>query len=351
MWREHKQGVIRSRTDGFTLVELLVVIAIIGILIALLLPAVQAAREAARRSQCLNNLKQVGLAIVNFESTNNYLPPGAIWGFPNEDGSLPQAPAHHTWLTLILPYMEESALYDSVDLDAPAWGQAIVGTPVAKLRCPSDSGFVSPSQTHDMAVTNYALSEGYHWWCRAPVHQVQPPPNGIQVPKADYTGAFAISCRPGGKSKRMAQVTDGTSNTVFGAEANSFSFKFGSWWTSGTGIPRENVTEGVFRSAFLATGRLGACCEDRVHLFVNPDGSPLPTNGGFFRQSPAVFTPSYINAWGPNTDWPAPSSMHPGMIQVVMGDGSATAIRESIDWLVWLKVHGIADNQVATINP
>jgi prepilin-type N-terminal cleavage/methylation domain-containing protein len=350
MRREHQQGVVRSRAKGFTLVELLVVIAIIGILIALLLPAVQAAREAARRSHCLNNLKQLGLAIVNFESTNKTLPPGAIWGFPNEDGSLPQAPAHHTWLTLILPYMEESALYDSTDLNAPAWGQAIVGTPVAELRCPSDSGFVAVSQTHDMAVTNYAVSEGYHWWCKAPVQQVQPPPNGILVPTSDYTGAFAVPCRPDGERKRLAQIKDGLSNTVFGAEANSYSYKFGSWWTSGTGIPRENPTEGVFRSAFLATGHLGACCEGRVGQYVRPDGSSQPANGGFIRQQPAVFTPAYINPWGPNTDWPAPSSMHPGIIQVVMGDGSATTMRESIDWLVWLKVHGIADGQVASIN-
>ena len=86
---------------GFTLIELLVVIAIIAVLIALLLPAVQAAREAARRIQCTNNLKQIGLAMHNYQSANNSLPPGikgSIWG---------------TWLVFILPYVEQGPLFNS----------------------------------------------------------------------------------------------------------------------------------------------------------------------------------------------------------------------------------------------
>ena len=344
-----KQEVKGCHSRGFTLVELLVVIAIIGILVALLLPAIQAARESARRSQCLNNLKQVGLAIVNYESANKRLPPPAIWGFPRADGRTPQDAAHHTWLTLILPYMEETALFNSVDLEKPAWGQAIVGTPVAKFRCPSDGDFPNPEETHGIAVTNYVLSEGYHWWWEAPVHTVQPPPNGIQVPVGDYTGAFSIPCT-GEKSKTLAQITDGTSNTVFGSEANSFSFKFGSWWTSGTGIPRENATQAVFRGAFVASGKLGQCCEGRVGLYRRPDGTRLPANGGFFREEPALFTPTYLTAWGPNTDWPAASSLHPGIVQMVMGDGSARIMNETVDWLIWLEINGIADEQVVTLN-
>ena len=87
---------------GFTLVELLVVITIIGILIALLLPAVQAAREAARRMQCGNNLKQIGLATQNFESTYGHFPPAFTSGV-----------GHATWLVLILPYLEQQAAFDA----------------------------------------------------------------------------------------------------------------------------------------------------------------------------------------------------------------------------------------------
>src|SRR5262244_2375336 len=87
-----------TRRPAFTLVELLVVIAIIGILVALLLPAIQAAREAARRAQCSNNLKQMGLATLNFESSRKLLPPERV------------ADHQQTWMVLLLPYMEETQL-------------------------------------------------------------------------------------------------------------------------------------------------------------------------------------------------------------------------------------------------
>ena len=103
---------------GFTLVELLVVIAIIGVLVGLLLPAVQSAREAARRSQCMNNLKQLGLALQNHHDVKGAFPPVATFGQP---GPYPQRASHHTWCTYILPYMEEIATFDQTDLKRPAW--------------------------------------------------------------------------------------------------------------------------------------------------------------------------------------------------------------------------------------
>ena len=112
---------------GFTLVELLVVIAIIGILVALLLPAIQAAREAARRSQCMNNLKQIGIALQNYVSVHKTLPVGASL----QEGS--------TWSAYILPYMEESAVasaltIDYVNVKPYAHTQANYGTPVDPYR-------------------------------------------------------------------------------------------------------------------------------------------------------------------------------------------------------------------------
>jgi len=98
---------------AFTLVELLVVIAIIGILVALLLPAVQAAREAARRAQCSNNLKQMGLAAHNYHDTFRSFPPGAI-----TDGPCCSAKSRVNWAIALLPYMEQTSLYDEYDHDA-----------------------------------------------------------------------------------------------------------------------------------------------------------------------------------------------------------------------------------------
>src|SRR5262245_3923829 len=99
-----------SRHRGFTLIELLVVMAIIAILVALLLPAVQAVREAARRSQCANNLKQIGLALHNFEGGFGKLPPGGVWNVngTNNKGSI---------YVYLLPYFEQQALYDAFNLN------------------------------------------------------------------------------------------------------------------------------------------------------------------------------------------------------------------------------------------
>jgi len=104
---------MRNNRRGFTLVELLVVIAIIGILVALLLPAVQAAREAARRSQCSNNMRQLAVGLFNYESTKKSLPPGGI-----TEADL-GSPSGAGWSILILPYIEEQALYDRYDFDDP----------------------------------------------------------------------------------------------------------------------------------------------------------------------------------------------------------------------------------------
>ena len=126
----------RRSSCGFTLVELLVVIAIIGILVALLLPAVQAAREAARRSQCANNLKQIGLAILNYESAHQVLPPGGI-----TVGPCCGTQSHTSWAIAILPQLEEMALYDQYDqtqTNESLDNQPAVQTLVESYLCPND---------------------------------------------------------------------------------------------------------------------------------------------------------------------------------------------------------------------
>src|SRR5215468_1945662 len=105
----------KARSRGFTLIELLVVIAIIAVLIALLLPAVQSAREAARRAQCINNLKQIGLAIMNYESGNGSFPPGGItYQTQPYDCAVPNR--QYQMFMLIMPYMEQGNVYNSINI-------------------------------------------------------------------------------------------------------------------------------------------------------------------------------------------------------------------------------------------
>ncbi len=126
------------RRSAFTLVELLVVIAIIGILIALLLPAVQAAREAARLTQCSNNLKQIGLAVQSYHSTHGCFPAGNIL-----EGDTSSARPRSTWALALLPYIEQQPLFDAFDFDEPYGTTApanydVVATHVETYACPSD---------------------------------------------------------------------------------------------------------------------------------------------------------------------------------------------------------------------
>jgi len=128
------------RRRGFTLVELLVVIAIIGILVSLLLPAVQSAREAARRTQCINNAKQLGLALMNYESSLQTFPPSSIW----PEGQVPERATQlgPNWVILILPFMEDTSLRDSFNLNKPINDPANMiprSTAISGMLCPTDS--------------------------------------------------------------------------------------------------------------------------------------------------------------------------------------------------------------------
>ena len=122
----------RTPRPGFTLIELLVVIAIIAILVALLLPAVQQAREAARRTQCKNNLKQIGIALHSYHDVYKTFPPAYI---PDEDGK-----PMHSWRVLILPFIEQQALYEQYDFNEPWDGpnnSQLANVVISVYQCPS----------------------------------------------------------------------------------------------------------------------------------------------------------------------------------------------------------------------
>jgi prepilin-type N-terminal cleavage/methylation domain-containing protein/prepilin-type processing-associated H-X9-DG protein len=190
-----------SGRRGFTLVELLVVIAIIGVLVALLLPAVQAAREAARRSQCQNHLKQIGLAINNYHSVHHCFPPGRLRTLVDGQGRCFSAYAH------LLPYLEANSLFQQINFNAnpddPAANGIALGQTIPYFLCPSDSHQILQSNVVsgvivNSAVHNYPLNTGT-------TYPLSPRnPGGVPV-----TGVFFENSAVG-----FRDLLDGSSQTV-----------------------------------------------------------------------------------------------------------------------------------------
>ena len=242
----------RPSTRAFTLVELLVVIAIIGILVALLLPAIQAAREAARRAQCSSNLKQIGLAVLNYESTNGALPAGSLTKNTQIGG-----PYYSTWTVDILPHLEESSLYDQWrnlenpnaiegDLPVPITGgnrqqyeltKFLRETFVSVYLCPSDAEIDSlgEPETHSdgllwapgsyKAMAGYSLGQdGSEYWDN-PLFALR---NHLPRMPDKWRGPMHTIALEGGrdfKPVQLRQIADGLAHTMLVGEYHTATFQ------------------------------------------------------------------------------------------------------------------------------
>ena len=318
------------RRPGFTMIELVVVVAIIAVLISLLLPAVQSAREAARRVQCTNNLLQLGIALQSYESVHKVLPPGVV----DRTGPVVETPTSYqfSWITQILPFLEQKNVGNHLDFRAGVYhvnNLTVRTVSMNTLLCPSQNfsrnsfqnfaaGAVG-SQSGNLtgaAITNYAAC---HHDAEAPID-------------VKNNGVFFLNSHV-----RSEEIEDGLSHTIFLGEKNPPGDELG--WASGTRATLRNAGTPINRTsldpndlnAFLAGFAQGPAKDD-LDAPTDPGGPPpaLP------RQPPPALEPIPVGGFG---------SPHPGGSNFLFGDGSVHFVRLNINEQVYRRLGNRADGE------
>ena len=323
---ERKKSVAAA---GFTLVELLVVIAIIGVLVALLLPAVQAAREAARRSQCSNNLKQIGLALHNFHAAKRTLPSGA--NYWNAATNKPNATG--TWAMYILPYLESQSVYDLFDFEVAIWhtnNQPAVRYVIQQYACPSDAveTLLLGGRVQNTPADKMNPGESMGLWYPGSMGPTKDgraantfcvfcpdsptKPNYCCTTNLPSFGCHTSETCSGGagvfdrgyRPVTFKQITDGLSHT----------------WMAGETLPTHCPMNGAYNNNFPTAGTT-------IPLNTMEEGLPTSGNENWYRACGF-------------------KSRHAGGAQFVLADGSVTFIGETIDYRLFNELGSRAGGEI-----
>ncbi len=317
-----------KRPSGFTLVELLVVIAIIGILIAMLLPAVQSAREAARRISCINHLKQIGLAITNYETTHRILPAGVFKDVTNS------VTRHGSMLVHLLPFLEQNLIYDALDFTQPSIDEQRYGTSGPYIRETVVPTYVCPSDDHKpveemsalpsfparkAALFNYAASRGSNILVDNPSVSCSHSFNSYALcNKHDDPRVFSGPFTRVGTCVKLTAIRDGVSNTIFMGEIRPHCAKAAQlgWLESGNGC-----------------GYVSTIIPINYDTCTSWDDESMPPCNRDW-------------TWNTAQGFKSP---HPGGANFLFGDGSVHFLPETIDHWTYQYLGDKADGHPASI--
>ncbi|MBL8890275.1 MAG: DUF1559 domain-containing protein [Planctomycetaceae bacterium] len=352
------------RSLGFTLVELLVVIAIIAVLMGLLLPAVQMAREASRRASCSNNLRQLGLAVINYESARQKLPVNQIGpGAAKVGGGF--AAGYYSWLVPLLPYLEQQNLSDRFDrtsnngdgsgytISSTHPNAAAAATPLSLLLCPSDTpGDNTWMGTSNPASSSYAGNAGWPSYASGYT--------GERTTPGRHNGAIPL-VRPaspvgwhGGSEVRIKDFIDGTSNTAMISErliqtaTTNDGVRNGDRRLRSMHILERNETLPQIVAQFTGS---------HVHVFESAfvgrswsSGFPLTAPTYMHINTPNTLTGHYGTSRSQGNYLIVPSSRHPGGVNMTLVDGSTRFVPDDVDAAVWWALGGRDDRRPETLS-